>query len=253
MKTLNLFLLVVVTVVCAAAQAPRFKFDEASIKQSFSGSGSSTNSKLSEGTYTSTNVTLLQLLMSAYDMQDFQIIGRSAWVDTLKYDIEGKAANTSMWQPMLQALLADHFKLSVHKESQELPLYNLVIADRGLKMKESGTGTCTDNLTSPCNGFNATNVSVAGRRISMTQLVSRLSRSLGRAVIDKTALQDRYDVQLEWTIPQNYKSPANVDASENISGSIFRAIEEQLGLKLEPAKGPVDVLVIDHAERPNSN
>jgi uncharacterized protein (TIGR03435 family) len=184
-------------------------------------------------------------------LADDQIVGLPAWAKSEPLAIEAKMdADTAPalnklppmehWkqtQLMMQALLVDRFALKFHRAARELPTYELAIAKGGSKMKKSttdvgGSGSFSDGK------FEV-------RRISMQNLAASLSRTVGRVVVDKTGLEGGYDFTLEF-------APEGADASDT-RPSIFTAVEEQLGLKLISSKGPVDVIVIDHIERPTAN
>ena len=151
---------------------------------------------------------------------------------------------------MLQALLTDRFKLALHRETKELPVYALTLVNEGVKIHEvkadgkSRTGGGRGHLI--------------GQKISIPELADLLTlfgqRELGRPVIDKTGLTGVFDVALSWTSenprPAGGNDPDARATTENApSPDIFRALQQQLGLRLESQKGPVEILVIDHAER----
>jgi uncharacterized protein (TIGR03435 family) len=168
--------------------------------------------------------------------------------------------------PMLQSLLADRFKLSFHRETQQLPVYELTRAGVNTKLQQTKEGTCTVyeldapppsdasvRGTTSCGflktSLNGINRALDGKDVSMATLASNIGRSLRRAVIDKTGLTGTYDLHLEWS-----EGPLNATNPDTLNRpSIFTAVTEQLGLKLESAKGPVEVIVIDHIERPSDN
>lgn len=236
-------------------------FEAATIKLNKSGSSSS-QSSFKNGRYTATNIALKNLMnYSAYGIPEPRILGGPKWLDSERFDIEAKVDNSTVdqmrtlsreqrklqMQAMFQQLLADRFKLSVHWETRELPVYALVIAKSGPKLQVStkpGSGTSSGNGL-----FTAEGMTLAEIAQSLTQ---ELATELGRVIIDKTGIAGRYDVTLKWT-PESDGAPAD-NGTENSSGpSIFTAMQEQLGLKLESAKGPVQVLVIDHVEMPSEN
>jgi len=131
----------------------------------------------------------------------------------------------------MQTLLADRFQLKVHCETKEMPVYALVVAGKGgSKLKQSAAGRTTQIVTA---------------KGCIEQLVTQLSGTLGQPVLDKTGLTGEYDYELEW-------APENAAAEVDTPG-IFTALQEQLGLKLESQKAPVEVLAIDHAEKPSEN
>jgi uncharacterized protein (TIGR03435 family) len=180
------------------------------------------------------NLPLKALIETAYGVKDYQFIGPS-WLDTVRYDVIAKppvAFTKSQLQPLLQTLLADRFKLVVHHESKLMSVYELMVAKAGSKLKES---------VGPRTFFTARPGLISGTQVSTRELVVALSRLLDRSVTDHTNLAGLYDVKVDWT-PDS--------ATGDLGVFLFTAIQEQLGLKLESTKGPVEVLVIDHLEKP---
>ena len=180
------------------------------------------------------NLPLKALIEAAYGVRDYQFSGPN-WLDTVRYDVLAKprvGATHAQFQRLLQVLLADRFKLRVHRESKEVGVYELVVVKAGSRLHES---------TGPRTFFTARPALVSGTRVSMRELAAALSRLLDRDVTEHTGLAGVYDVKVEWT-PDS--------ATGDLGVSLFTALQEQLGLKLESATGRVDVLVIDHVERP---
>lgn len=193
------------------------------------------------------------LVMSAYNliMLD-QISGLPDWAERENFDIEGKLdADTAeifgklsrsdqsrQRQLMMRELLADRFRLSVRMEEKDLPVYNLVIAKNGIKMKEVPP--------SENSGYRMGMGSINSKGMDVAALAASLSNPAGRKIIDKTGLTGKYEINLNWAWNDE---PGSADAGP----SIFTALQEQLGLKLEPAKAPIDVVLIDHIERPSEN
>ncbi len=210
------------------------------------------------------NFSLRHLMLFAYGVQDFQIQGAPDWTGSERYDIQAKAdggaSGTLMTGGMLQTLLEDRFMLKFHRETKQLPVYELTVAKSGLKMQHSKAGSCIPfTLDSPplapsdpkrtfC-GFNGFGVDGLNRKlevfgITTTELVAALQRSeLRRTIIDKTGLSGTFDVHMTWAL----------DDPSSPGPSIFTAIQEQLGLKLESTKSAVEVLVVDHVEKPSAN
>ncbi len=271
-----------------SADSPRF--DVASIKLNTAsvhiGMGVVTNPG---GRLTAEFAPVQLLIRKAYGVQSFQISGGPDWINTDGYDIEAKAeGNPSERQLllMLQSLLEDRFKLRVHRETKELPVYALTVAKGGLKLQPPKEGSCVSAepnapepsgpppqrgsgqpLHLPCGGivvfFNRPGPRMIGGQVSMANVVQSLTNILGRAVMDKTGFTGKFDVHLEFafddalagltgpnTPPFRRQEPGPGDLD---SPSIFAAIQQQLGLKLESAKGPAEVLVVDHVERPTEN
>lgn len=211
------------------------------------------------GGYKATNVTLHQLILSSYRVFDFQLEGSSGWIDSDRFDVEGKAAGNPDRQQILamaRQLLADRFKFKLHHETKQLPTYELAVAKGGIKLKE---GKCVGepSFQNPCGGTSlAARGEMRGREETMAGLAAALSGYLGRVVVDKTGLSGTYDWDLHWTPDETMPhGPGDAgDPPPDSSGpSLFTAVQEQLGLELKSSRGPVDVLVIDHAEKPDEN
>jgi uncharacterized protein (TIGR03435 family) len=169
---------------------------------------------------------------------------------------------------MLQPALAERFKLKVHSETKQLPVYELIVAKGGAKLKEATAGDTYANGIKGPDGVGRGGMMRSGpgqltaQAVPMTSLANLLSQQLHRTVLDKTGLTAKYDLELNWTPDQGsdpmFKgpegSPQRADAAPDSSGpSIFTALQEQLGLKLQSANGPVETLVIDHVEMPSEN
>ena len=199
------------------------------------------------------------LLKTAYQVEDFQILGAPGWLDSDRFDIEAKAVGDpprSQVLLMLQSLLADRFKLALHRETRELPVYELMLAKSGPKFKEK---PCVGQPgpDNPCGGFTGSlRGMLVGRVVPTRELAEALATLLNRSVLDKTGLTGNYDFDLNWTPDgATIRGPGDPDAPppDPNGPSIFTAVQEQLGLELKSAKGPVEVLVIDHAEKPDAN
>jgi uncharacterized protein (TIGR03435 family) len=256
------------------------RFEVASVKQNTGSDGRSFLQAV-QGRLIMTNLPLRRLILNAYELQDYQLSGDPPWANSEHYDIQAKAdGNPSVREmegPMLQALLEDRFKLTIHRETRQLPVYELAVGKFGAKLQLSKEGSCTpysEDSPPPTStpgqprpnfcGFHTTSVdglnrTLDGEGITMTVLATTLSRTylsqLGRNVIDATGLTGAYDVHLKWAI-DSLPAPAGPNPSppsDTTGPSIFTALQEQLGLKLESTKGPVQVLVIDHVERPSAN
>jgi uncharacterized protein (TIGR03435 family) len=247
MRHVSCVLLIAAATVGVSAQSATPSFEVASVKSNNSGSGNSSSRGLGNR-YVATNVTVVQMLRNAYGIQEFQIAGGPGWVGVDRFDIEGTMAPGSKpadWQPMLQTLLAERFKLAFHRESRQASIYSLVVAKSGHKLTPGDRAKCP-NVTG-C-GFNASPTQIVGESVSMSQLAARLSRSIGIPVEDNTGLTGLFDLKLEWTVEDQF-----VGRGASASPTIFPAIQEQLGLRLESTRGPVETLVIDRVERPTEN
>lgn len=230
--------------------------------------------------YSATNVSLRLLIEEAYDLKtDNLISGLPGWVNSTRVDIEAKmdadAAAALLKLPkeeqwaqrrlMMQSLLAERFQLKIHHESKELPMYSLVIAKGGFKLKDADPNNTYPNGIKGLDGMShpgmmmIRNGQMTAQAITISNLASSLSRMEHREVIDKTGLTGKYDISLRWT-PDDDQATAmpgekqDAEAAAANSGpSIFTALQEQLGLRLEPIKGPVDTIVVDHIEMPSDN
>ncbi len=200
------------------------------------------------GRFNAEAATLRGVIGWAYNTLAIQVRGGPGWLDTDRYDFIAKAespdAGKDQLRVMLQSLLAERFQLAVHSETQELPLYALVVGKSGPKFKEAkdaeqtyGKWVGRDKVV--CTKFN------------MHGLVDLLTIILGRPVDDKTGLTGRYDFQLEWTSPRRQAKASS--PSLDSAPDIFTALQEQLGLKLEAKKGRVEVVVVDRAEKVSEN
>ncbi len=195
--------------------------------------------KRSPDELTATNATPQLLIGDAYEVQDDQIVGAPSWLNSQRYDIEAKADNPPAGEGgehMLErGVLSDGFKLAVHRETRLIPVYELVIAGDGPKLRESAPS----DTDSALRVIQVENDRIMGREVPMATLARILSEQLGRPVLDNTHLSSHYDVTLQW--------PTAPDSSDT---AILNAVQEQLGLKLKPQQMPKEFLVIDHVEMP---
>ena len=214
-------------------------------------------------------VTVRFLLYEGYGgINHEQVIGEPAWSNTAGFDIDAKVAPADVptlskmtfeqRRTMFQSVLAERFKLAVHHETRELPLYVLSVAKGGPKFKESAPDDPA--ATARRRGMTINNGKLTANDAQLSMLVTMLSRSTGRTVVDKTGLAGNYDFTLEWapdeggpSSPGAATGAATGSAPDQSAPSIFTAVQEQLGLKLESSKGPLDVIVVDHIERPTED
>jgi uncharacterized protein (TIGR03435 family) len=250
------------------------QFEVASVKPDHAGAGGSSIRIAPGGRLTASNASLRSLITAAYQVRDFQVVGGPAWIDSDRFDIEAKgqgSAGGEQISQMLQALLAERFQLLIHRETREMPGYVLRVGKNGPKLSAAGESGCFDAGAGvpppapqprqppfrPCGGFNLARDRMDGAKVTMARLASVLSRVLGRSVVDRTGLDGIYDVSLRWTADetQGFLAPVEpVAAIADGSGiSLFSALSEQLGLRLEAQKGPVEVIAIDRALRPSEN
>jgi uncharacterized protein (TIGR03435 family) len=224
------------------------------------------------------NAPLTMLIQRAYSVQSFQVVGGPAWINTDGYDIEakpeGNTDQTRMWL-MLRTLLADRFKLAMHTETRNIPVYDLQAVRSGPKLPAPRGGACSEVLTalpgrgqprpaSPCGpGLvkAGTGRNMEGISVSMPAFAKMLSTMMGREVIDKTGFTGRFALHLEFAmddalvgLPNSLGPDASGQPADPAARpSIRTALQEQLGLRLQASTGPVDVLVIDHVEKPTEN
>ncbi len=234
----------------ASARLP--VYDVVSIKPNKSGSGS-TSSHTTLDRYSATNVSLFQLLRRAYDIREDLISGVTGPIASARFDIEAKVVdhdpdavkkpNGRQTGRMLLPVLVERFQLKAHTETRILPVYELVVVQGSPKFKPVSSG---GNSGTSING-NGKETTLKATDIPMASLADTLSGQVNRTVIDRTGLAEHYDVALNWA------SDEINDAQANAGPSIFTALQEQLGLKLQPAKGLVVTLVVDHVEMPSEN
>ena len=229
-----------------AAQQPATppRFEVASIRPNKSPATYPTVTGRSPGRYAITSATLVDLIRDAYSFRWSSVVGGPDWVRLERFDIVATAPGSSYSQHrvMLQPLLAERFALQVHGEIRQLPVYELVKARADGRLGPRLTPSSVDCGQAKC----ATDTGVSSVRataLPWPQVFAETFSNLDRPVIDRTGLSGPFDVDFRWT---------PLDASDNRPEQVmlFTAVQEQLGLKLQPAVGPVEVLVIDSAERP---
>ena len=257
-----------------AAPSPPYEYEAASIKPS---KGPAPGGKIgvwaAPDGFSAWFITLQQIISVAYGVERFQISGGPSWLPSERFDIEAKmdAATADALeklsqdqrglagQQMLQTLLANRFQLTVHRETNELTIYKLVIAKGGPKLREAkpdgthpGAGSMQGSVLSG---------KVTAQAVPIAELAHELTQMLGHPVLDKTELKGVYDFELQFTPDDRLQPPSGRAPNERLppppadsnAPSLFDALKEQLGLKLESGKGPVEVIVIDHVERPSAN
>jgi uncharacterized protein (TIGR03435 family) len=227
---------------------------------------------------TATNQTVRNLIRNAYNIQPYQFVGGPSWIDEDRFDILAKMADADipengMVRPeqtmvRLQHLLADRFKLVVRRETREAPIFALVMARSDRKFGPRlriAEGECAERARTgmppppggspgsrPC-GIRFTRGNVIAGATLMEALARNMSGLVQRVILDRTGLTDRYDLDLDWSPDSTFGTGASADrqTADASGASLFTALEEQLGLKLEPQRAPVEVLVIDRVERPS--
>ncbi len=249
-----------------AASAMPLAYDVVSVKVNKSASGNMMWNSTSSGIKME-NVRLRDLVTAAYGLRspmDEQVTGLPKWAEDEHFDVEAKVSEEDLeafkklkfdqQAPLLLAALQDRFKLQAHEEMRELPTYSLVVAKGGPKIKPAmegdsyanglkfngkpgGPGTTTINM-------NGSTVHAEFQGVAMENLAANLGYQVHRQVNDDTGLKGKYDLKLDWSAE---------DAKDATVPGIFTALQEQLGLKLVPSKGPVECVVVEHVEQPTEN
>jgi uncharacterized protein (TIGR03435 family) len=277
MRTMTRFLctwLLTLLTAPLAAQAP--PFEAASVKKNAGGGPPGMEIRVTpNGGFIATNVPLRVLVRESFRVQDYQLIDLPGWADGERYDITAKSgATTPDWQPMVQTLLRERFALAARPETREMPIY-VVAAPRdgrpaaGLRATPAATSAyCTAQRlpagqrpsADPAIGFCGMRQAlgtVQGRDVPLAALWRFVSQQAGRAIVDRSGLAGNHDFDLTWTPEQfaNRATPAVVNGNtiDPDGPSLFTALQEQLGLKLDAQRGPVDVLVIEKIDRPTEN
>ena len=262
-KTAAALLLGLSIPVLVYAQSSRSQFEVASVKRNVNGTDSEFEVDAG-GRLLATNRTVSDLIFHAYNLRPYQIPDKPEWTHSEHYDIEGKADRNLSWaetMPMLQSLLEDRFKLKAHLETKELPVFFIMPAKGGIKLKPS-TAKCVRFDTSiPARtaaeaekalpSCRTGQVSVGEKRrwvaenAGMSDVTYVLSYLLGRKVIDKTEFTGRFDLNIEFT-----SDPLKTDGTVP---PLITVLQEDLGLSVESGRGPVEIFVIDQIEHPSEN
>jgi uncharacterized protein (TIGR03435 family) len=194
-----------------------------------------------------TNVPLGQIIREAYELKFFQMSGGPPWLNTDGYNIEAKAAGEPSrreMMAMLRSLLEERFRLKVRRETREGSVYELVVAKGGPKLKASTAETSYLRLyrhTPP--ELPGVSYTIAGQKVAIAKLADDLMGTVQRRVFDRTGITGEFDFKIDYA----------VEGHSEDGPSIFTALQEQLGLKLQAAKGPVEHLIVESAERPSAN
>ena len=269
-----------------AAPSPPYEYEAATIKPSKGPAmpGGKIGMWAAPDGFSAWFITPEQIISIAYGVKSFEISGGPSWLPSERFDIEAKmdAATADalaklskdqrelVQQQMLQALLADRFQLAVHRETKELTIYTLVIAKGGPKLQTAKPGDTYPNGVTYPDGTHAGADSMSGgvldgkmtaQGVPIARLVLSLTQMLGHPVSDKTELKGVYDFKLRFTPDDRLQPPPGSPPNSRLppppadsnAPSLFDALQEQLGLKLESGKGPVEVIVVDHIERPSEN
>jgi len=234
MKICRAFCACVTVAFALRAQAPAF--DVASVRPSQDTSAKMSIRRDPGGGITFVSANLKTLVLMAYNIQGYQLTGAEGWMESERYDVIAKAPvdgkKSDTWR-MLQALLAQRFQLRTRRDVREMPAYELVEARGGLKVHE------TERAPSEADGgFRTAKGRFTCWRAGLDTLAFALSDVLGRRVLDRTGIQGKFDLTLEWS---------------DDGPTLFTAVQEQLGLRLEASKAQVGVVIIERAERPSAN
>jgi uncharacterized protein (TIGR03435 family) len=278
MKATTLLVGLMASVVSMQAQAPP-TFDVASVKINTSGGSQSTENFQLSGAFVARNVTLWALIQAAFgdpvQLDPSRMFGGPSWIDRDRFDIEARAAtefsdltfaggSTTTGAAMLRALLADRFQLTTHWDMRDIPVYRLIrrndkrlapqlVVSPGQPGKDclsAGEVASVGTALPRCGSYLLANTggdqfAIHAREITMINFARNLQNVAGRVVLDRTGLEGPYSFDLTFEV-----QPLSTSPNDGLGAAIFTAVEEQLGLKLEAAREPVNVLVIDHAERP---
>jgi len=247
-RYLNTIAISVVVITCRAQPFREVTKPQAfavvSVKPNRSGTDSSHN-RSRPGRYDATNIKVKELIQDAFGVKEFQIAGAPRWTETEGFDIAAITGTSSdltdkELEPILRSLLMDRFQLRFHREAKELPAYSLIVARNGPKLQgHSGDGVFDVSIRRRPG-----KLILSGTKMSMSRLTEVLSRRIEHIVLDRTGLSGEYDLKMEWT-----PDPS----ADSADASIFTALQEQLGLKLESTKALAELVVIDGVERPSEN
>ena len=239
----------------AATKPP--SYDVVTIRPNNQGPGS-TRVSINMDVYAATNLSLVELMESAYDLRPGLLSGEPKWAESARFDIRAKILDADQEtltkltpedrRRMLRELLADRFHVQVHTEVKTLPVYELVQAKGGAKLTDIPRERRNDPFNDTSSGsWTIHSGRLTGHYLRMKEFADRMSSQLNRPVVDKTGMPGHYNFQLNWSRDD---APAG---DEPAPPPLFTAMEEQLGLKLEAAKDPVQTVVVDHAEVPTEN
>ena len=260
-------------VVCATALAAAGQsvpaFEIVSVKPNVSGSEATASYVQPGGRYTATNVTLRMLIKTAYQVHDTQVVDAPGWADVDRFDVTAKAAEAPSTTAfverarlMLRPMLADRFKLTLRNERREVRIYALVVArsdgEFGPQFRRTDVGACEGPEKAmppasaalepaqplPCNMSFLRPTHVGARGAEISTLITHLRSGADRVVVDRTGLTGRCDWDLQWT-----RDPLGAGGASS-GVSVFTAVREQLGLRLEGQRGVVEVLVVERVEKP---
>jgi uncharacterized protein (TIGR03435 family) len=245
-KSIRLASLAIVLTSYGAAQVATLEV--ASVKPS-SSKNTDSNLDSTPGRLTATNITVMELIRLAYTVKDYQVGRAPGWLDSNRYDIAarvsgGNSKNLEGERAVVRELLTGRFQLATHRETKEVGVYFLVVAKNGSKLTPHNDGSGSGSRKS-CGHL-------AGTRLTADVIATVLSRQLEREVLNRTGLPGKFDFRLDW-MPDSGPCPSTADGDTGARPSFNAAVQEQLGLRLESGRGPMEVLMIDRVERPSGN
>ena len=214
-----------------------------------------------KGAISIVNLPLRTIIVQSFRTQRPMVFGGPSWIDEERFDIVGKGpdptvSNPEVWE-MMRSLLIERFKLKFHVEDREMPVFALTIGKNGHKLVSGEKGRCAEELTQGrlCGDILVPPFGTGIYNMPIGALLGPIGRGAGRPVVDRTGLSGRYDINISWmpegmTPAQLEEVPREIRPQEM---SVFEAVEQQAGLKLEPARAPMPVLVIDSVEHPSEN
>jgi len=223
------------------------EFEAVSVKPNKSGSGGS-HSRGDRGLFTAENLTLRSLIVSAYGIKDYQLEAPD-WLRSERYDLaarlphdlpEDRKQYRAAFGAMMQKMLSDRFKLAIHRSQKSMPVYGLVVGKKGLKGEE---------LTCNCCNSNSNNTHYWSTCTTMDGFAEFLSGRMDAPVLDMTGLSASYKITLDWVAEPRQSTDGKAGADAPPGPTLTEALQDQLGLKLEPRKAPIEIIVVDHAEK----
>ena len=239
MKLPQLLLSLTIPGLWAQPQPPAPEFDVISIKGN-KGTTTGGSTRSGRGLYRATNVTVKSIIMNAFGLLPDQLVGAPSWVDSERFDIEAKSDDPEAIDLKLRSMLATRFQFKVHRETRDWQSYVLVVGTKGSKLKPT---ELREGMSAREN-----NGHWEGKGLDLDNIARNLAFQLGRPVVNRTGLEGRYDLILDFE-PED----GPITGVEVRKPSLFTAVQDQLGLKLESRKTPVEMLVVDRIERPSDN
>jgi bla regulator protein BlaR1 len=262
-------------IACGQTTESNLQFEVASVKSSAPGTEGGRIQFLPGGTFRATNVPLIYLLEEIYQIRRFQIVGDRRWMSIIadgynaRYDIEARSNDGGVGEvrlrELVKGLLSDRFQLAVHRETRELPVFALLPAKGRTRLQpvtDNGKPRGSGRVAFLAEGW------IQGTNVAMPALIQALSELVNRPVVDKTGFTDAFDFKLTFTSDSGsntssdgtcppgfarFRERRGLKPEAESCPSIFTAVQDQLGLRLDSRKDAVGVLVVDHVERPSPN